>query len=349
MRASQLMAQFLCGCWRSSASASDLTEAELNFIQPLLQSSGAGGLAWWQIRHSPLHTAPVGNALQQTFRLQTLLAAKHEMEIQNLFRLMREANLEPLLVKGWAIAQRYPAKGLRPYGDIDLILRPRDRAQAEALLNRLADKTFRVDFEHEELEDFEDQRYEDLLAHSQLVKLGDSDIRVMSEEDHLRFLCIHLLRHGAWRPLWLCDIAVAVEARPAAFDWQRCLGDDPTQAGWVLSTIRLAAELLGAQIDHTPAAKHRLPKWLMPMVLKQWEHPGSADHAPPELIMTSLRHPSHLAKALAARWPDAISASIRMRAPFNEKPRWPFQLANYVRRVTDFGKRLASLAVKHNL
>ena len=45
-------------------------------------------------------------------------------------------------------------------------------------------------------------------------------------EDQLRQLCLHLLRHGACRPLWLCDVAVMLESLPGDFDWDRCLGGD---------------------------------------------------------------------------------------------------------------------------
>ena len=43
------------------------------------------------------------------------------------------------------------------------------------------------------------------------------DVRVLSPEDDLRFLCLHLLRHGAVQPLWLCDICVLLEARANDF------------------------------------------------------------------------------------------------------------------------------------
>ncbi len=50
---------------------------------------------------------------------------------------------------------------------------------------------------------------------SQLVNLDGVDVRVPGLEDHLGILCLHLLHHGAFRPLWLCDIAAALETRPA--------------------------------------------------------------------------------------------------------------------------------------
>jgi hypothetical protein len=320
-----------------------VSEAELALLNPLLQGSGAGSLGWWRIRHSGLESLPTGQQLLASYRLQTLQAARHNLDIQAIFHLMNEAGIEPILVKGWASARLYPEAGLRPYGDVDLILRPQQFEQAKALMDSPAGRKYWVDFDHEELEKLDEQEIEALYGHSQQIKLGDAQVRLMSEEDHLRFLCIHLLRHGAWRPLWLCDIAVAVESRKADFDWQRCLGKDEKQADWVLATIRLAHELLGADISHTPAENKLLPKWLVPSVLKQWEQPCSAAHRPPELIMISLRHPQRIPQAIRERWPDPISASIRMNAPLNELPRLPFQVANYIVSLARFMIRLPKL------
>jgi hypothetical protein len=340
----ELMIQLLSGSWSNKLLQPVISEEDLNRSSAMLQDSGAGGLLWWQIRESDLRDSAAGEALHQLYRMQTLIAAKTELEIQNIFRILRSNHLEPILVKGWAIARHYPAKGLRPYGDIDLILHPKDRTKALEVMQSPEGRKYYGDFDHEELEKLDEQTLDDLFAHSQLVKLGETEIRVMGDEDHLRFLCIHLLRHGAWRPLWLCDIAIAVESRKADFDWQRCLGKDKNQADWVTCTIRLAHELLGADIRNTPAENKTLPKWFVPTVLQQWEHPRLGDHTPPELIMTSLRRPAHIVKAIRERWPNPISASIRMNAPFNECPRLPFQVANYAKDTASFAKRLAKMA-----
>jgi hypothetical protein len=338
-----LLAKVLSGCWRQQQADWPISEADLDLLNPLLQGSGAGGLGWWRIRHSSLESLPVSQQLLASYRLQSLQAARHDLNVQAIFKLMRQAGIEPILVKGWASARLYPARGLRPYGDVDLIVRPRQLDSARALLKRQEGRGFWVDFEHEELEKLDEQGIERLFADSQLIDLAGTPVRLMGEEDHLRFLAIHLLRHGAWRPLWLCDIAVAVESRKANFDWQRCLGEDEKQAGWVLATIRLAHELLAAEIEDTPAEAKVLPSWLVPTVLKQWQQPCSVDHKPPELIMTTLRHPRRLPRAIRERWPDPISASIRMNVRFNELPRLPFQLANYLVSLGRFVARLAKL------
>ena len=127
---SKLLAEILFTSWRNEPLTLQITEQQLKGLSLLLQNSGAGGLAWWRIHHLPLKDSPVALEFQQLFRLQTLQVAKQENEIKQLFAYMREAGVEPVLVKGWAINRLYPAKGLRPCGDIDLFIDPRQYAKA---------------------------------------------------------------------------------------------------------------------------------------------------------------------------------------------------------------------------
>jgi hypothetical protein len=66
-----------------------------------------------------------------------LSALIHEQEIKHVFSLLRAEGIEPVLVKGWSIARLYPDRALRPYGDLDLCVRPDQFAQARAALKRL--------------------------------------------------------------------------------------------------------------------------------------------------------------------------------------------------------------------
>jgi hypothetical protein len=60
-------------------------------------------------------------------------------------------------------------------------------------------------------------------------------------------------------------------------------------------------------------------------------------------IREVLRHPRTLPRALRDRWPDPIQATIRMGGPFNELPRFPFQLAEYLSHTAGFLARSAGL------
>src|SRR5215831_16023874 len=122
-----VVATSLHGSWRSSPpSELRISTDELDEITPLLYDSGAAGLGWWRIRETDLRGTPSGELLHQAFRLQALQAGIHQTKIQKIFRLMRAVGVEPILLKGWAIARLYPHAALRPYGDIDLFVRPQD-------------------------------------------------------------------------------------------------------------------------------------------------------------------------------------------------------------------------------
>jgi hypothetical protein len=220
---------------------------------------------------------------------------------------------------------------LRVYGDIDLYVRPEQHGAAVAVMKHPECKQYIVDFVYDELSRMDNRNFDRLLARSQKLKLDNAEVSIPCAEHHLRLLCMHLLKHGAWRPLWLCDVAVAVEHRPPDFDWEECLGQSQPQRDWISCTIGLAHQLLGADVEHTPIAEKakRLPRWLVPAVLNQWEKPCAADHHPAELMLSTLRKGSGLVKALGNRWPDPIQASIRMGATFNTLPRFPFQLVYY--------------------
>ncbi|HTG17133.1 MAG TPA: nucleotidyltransferase family protein, partial [Blastocatellia bacterium] len=247
------------------------------------------------------------------------------------------AEIEPVLLKGRAMADLYPELALRPYGDVDLCFKTEQYATALAVLESPEGRAFNVD-PHDDLDRLYGLSFDELLTRSQMMRVGKIEVRVPCSEDHLRILCIHFLKHGAWRPLSLCDVAAALESRSDDFDWDRCLGTDKLITDWVACTIGLAHKLLGARTEDTPVTPRasRLPRWLLPAVLKQWEKPYPQANETTELMMTHLRKRSGVMRAMGMRWPNPIRATVYFRAPFNELPRFPFQLSNYVSQAARF-------------
>jgi len=343
-----VLSRILRYSWRPSPPPHECLSEQLAAAAPLLVASGAGSLGWWRVRRSELRDTPAALDLQDAYRLHALEAILHEREITEVLTFLRGAGVEPILVKGWAVARLYPEPGLRPYWDIDLCCRPDQYADAVAALGRLEHPTYLVDL-HRGLARLDEVNWDELYARSQVVMIGDVGVRVLSQEDHLRLLCIHLLRHGAWRPLWLCDIAAVVETRPADFDWDRCLGRNRRVADWIACAIGLARRLLKVPVDDTPVAtraKH-LPRWLVPHVLKQWNSPFPKLHPPRSYggpLIFYIRHRRRLLHALRMRWPDPIAATITVRGPLNEWPRLPFQIGHYVVKTGEFFAKLAKLS-----
>jgi len=328
------MAQLLAGAWRASPPPPVSSPGELAEIAPLLLRSGAGALAWWRIRDSGLQATPFAQEFQHDYRFHALHAALHERGLKQIIRLLRVCAVEPVLVKGWAIARHYPETGLRQYSDFDLCVLPDHFAAAKAALKSFESQGYNVDL-HLGFGKFFDWRTDDIFSRSQLVSLDDLEVRVLSAEDHLRFLCIHLLRHGVVRPLWLCDIAVLLETQPDDFDWDKCLGPSRQHADWVACAVGLAHQLLGAEVEGTPIARRaqKLPRWLVPAVLKAWGTPFRSLLP----LALSLRQPMNrfrgMLEELPRHWPNPIEATMTLKGPFNELPRLPFQVGHVFSRT----------------
>lgn len=330
----KLVAELLAGSWRVAPPLPVNSEEELAGISTLLMKSGAGSLSWNKIRNSELQSTRTGHEFHQAYRLHSLQAAMHERNIKKAIPFLRDCGVEPLLVKGWAIARLYPEPGLRPYGDLDICVLPDEYEKAQAALSTPEGQQYNVDL-HLGFGKFYDQPDDDIFANSRMVRLGDIEVRILSPEYDLRFLCLHLLRHGAVRPLWLCDIAVLIERQDDDFDWDLCLSGSRRRADWVACAIGLAHQLLGAEIDRTPVARRarNLPSWMMPAVLKGW----GAPYQMPGQIAAYLRHPVNrfkdLIRELPQHWPNPIEATMTVRGPFNEMPRLPFQVSHIFSRA----------------
>jgi len=348
-RIGSLLATVLAGSWRSSPQGLLCSEARLAEITPLLVGSMSGALAWHKVRNTGVKTSAAGLELQEAYRFHAVRTLVRQHAIKKVLTLLYREGVQPILVKGWAVARLYPEPGLRPYGDIDLVVRLEQYSAAAAAISAAIaaneiEKEYYIDL-HRGFEDLDDHSFDELYSRSTIVKLDDVDIRVLSPEDHLRVLCLHMLRHNAFRPLWLCDIAVAVETRAPDFDWDICLGKNRRRADWVACSIALAHRLLGAQIDDTPVA-HRaknLPRWLISNVLKQWETPYSMSQAPvthAAPMAKYIRDPRGLIADLRRRWPNPIEATVYVGGPFSELPRWPFQVGECVGRTAKFIARL---------
>ncbi len=338
----ELIASILAGSWREEPPEPGFSAGEIEGVLPLLTESGAGALAWWKIRHSPLADSAPALTLRQTYHRQTLQHAIQEGDIEYVFGLLRSHGIEPILLKGWAAAGLYPERGLRHPGDIDICVRPEQYAAAKAVEWEpgRGGKAV-VDLTHDEAYLLGGHSWDDLYARSRLVALNDSRIRVLGHEDQLRFLCVHLLRHSAYRPLWLCDVAAAVETMSGSSDWRVALGGDSREGNWIACVLDLARRLLGARVDHVPeeVKKLRAPEWLVREVLNQWKRPCTDQRRPHELMAVSLRRPSSVLPALLARWPDPIRAAVRLYLPLDESPRLPRQLKFYLVQSTSFLKR----------
>jgi hypothetical protein len=282
-------------------------------------------------------------AFLNEYKFQSLFAEVHRQNVKKVFAVLGSAGVEAVLVKGWAIARHYPKPALRPYGDLDICVRPSQFELAKQLIGESAAKIW-IDL-HSGFGTLDSENEDSLFGCARVCPVDDVAVRVPLEEDHLRMLCLHLLRHGAWRPLWLCDIAMALESRKKEFNWARFYGHDARRKEWLACVIGLARELLhastsDAELDGTT----RVPRWLLRNVLRRWSHWFSADYR--ERALQSLLHyrfePVRVLEDLYFRF-DPLRATVEMNGSFGRRPRLPYQLAALLRRFPDFPARVSHL------
>jgi hypothetical protein len=338
------IANMLSGAWRCLPPELNMAPVTVDTICPLLFRSGAGALGWWRVRHGTVGRSHA--TLHAAYLRYALNAAQHERQVVEAISILRAAGLEPLLLKGWAVGRLYAESGLRPSGDIDLYLPRIQRLAAENALR--AEGQYWADFQHEEIERC-GMGFERLYDCSESVQLNGFVIRILGPEDQLRFLCLHFLKHGAWRPVWLCDIAARLESLPIGFDWDRCLGESKRDASWIAYSVILAKRLLGADLRNAPLSRweSKLPEWLPESVLEQWSHPYPAN-LPSFLIQMEVSSWKNAIRASAQRWPNPIQAIVDAGGYFDRWPPISFQLRNCLKRAVKLccSKEFRKSAVK---
>jgi len=341
IRKGLLVATVLGGAWRSSDFPPvDISQHDLAEVTPLLCSSGVAALAWRRISNTHLRESSSAEVLHQTYRLQSLQTAIQAEQIERVFRMLRTASVDAILAKGWAASAFYTNRDLRPCGDIDIYVRPADFRIAQELFRRPDVTDYLVDL-HSDFAEINDRSIQEIFARSVVVQLGQEEIRLLGPEDHLALLCIHLLKHGAWRPLWLCDIAAALESLPVTFDWNVFLGRDRKRTSWIACAVGLAHRLLGARIAQLPLKLEQteIPEWLIRGVLEQWSSLFPAEHLPIQpapLMANNLRTGRNIIKGVVERWPDPITATFNLGGQFNNAPRLPYQLADFIALATRY-------------
>ncbi|MBI2867647.1 MAG: nucleotidyltransferase family protein [Chloroflexi bacterium] len=356
----ELVSHMLEGAWRPAPAPLSLSAAHLRAATPAITALGAGGLAWARLRRSECGDGQTARHLQHAYFYNVIETEMRMREIEAAVVALRVAGVEPVLCKGWAVARLYPETGLRPTGDIDLAVHPREYQTALSALGsvgqhraprprqprpdggeaRLPDRGFPLVDLHEGFDDLKGFDFDDIRERATAVPIGSSTVRVLSPEDHLRLVCVHLWRSSARSPVWLCDIAVMVESCSDGFDWSRCLSGDKHGTRQVLCAIALAHEMVGARVDRLPAFVRlpAVPRWLVDSVRKEWER-GRRIHFHDRSILTYLGSPRQLVKALGERWPNSIETTVAFGAPFNAAPRLPLQFSYFLWRAGAFAAR----------
>jgi hypothetical protein len=342
-----LLATLLAGAWRAKVVPTTLTEDELRLEFPFVLKSGTAGLAWRRIRGTPLASTEAGQEISRARLVKAAEAAILEAQIERMVSTGTLADARPILVKGWAHARLYPEPGLRPYSDVDFFVTPEryQRIHPETAMTPVADPERPVSVDLQTVwVDLPDRSWGQILAHSRVVTVRSSQIRVPGPEDALRLSCLHLLRHLACNPVWLCDVAVMLENLPADFDWEYCLSGCQRRTQWMLSVVRLANQVLGANVQRCPSSllPPSVPSWMVKTLLRVWGHGDLYQHPwplPRPLASVFRNDFRRLPSALAERWPNPLQSIWRFSWPVNRFSGRFAQVLDYALRALIWGHR----------
>ena len=185
-------------------------------------------------------------ALKQIAVAQAGLALAHQRELARILQALHDEGIEVLLLKGPVLARtHYPQPGLRPYRDLDLLVREPALAVAARILEGwgYAEKAEDSDggplhHEHARFQQiyFDTERRLRVELHgdhlqigvqpadmdriwerAEQIELGGVGARALERHDLFVHLCVHLHRHGFSRLIWFNDLDLML--RREALDW----------------------------------------------------------------------------------------------------------------------------------
>jgi hypothetical protein len=328
----------LRSAWREVPEPVSELGAAVSTAAATLLGTGCGALAWWRIRSSPLADESGAAPLREAFQLHTLQAAVHAKNIEHVLGHFNAAGLTPMVFKGLTMARLYARPGLRPYGDVDILVSTADEERARDVIRSMSSQLRAlVDLDMRVLHRFlPDRSFTELAERSSTETLGNATFRVPAAEDHLRLISLHQLDHGGWRPLWLCDVAAFVETLPEGFRWELVLSGNPHLSEAVVALLGLAEDLLGARLPPgTPRVA--VPPWFRKATLNAWA--GGFQAPPDSLLKLHKLGLRRAAAAVRARWPDPLTSTLHLRAPLRVIPRPLLQTVECARRALLFALR----------
>jgi hypothetical protein len=268
-----------------------------------------------------------------------LLRAKlYEEKIKGALRLFRENEIEPILIKGWAVAREYPEKHRRIYSDLDFCISEQSYAKALKLVEKEEARKFNIDL-HCGLRHLDTVEWDNLFENSKLVEIDEVPVRILRPEDHLRVLCVHWLTDGGANKERLLDFYYLIQNHMKDFDWDRCLGIvSDVRREWICKTIGLVSKYY--QLDVSKFSFYdetrELPAWLIKALEKEWT--AGVGLKP---LHTIIRNKSELWSQIKKRFPpNAIQATIDMEGRIDMTNRGYYQLGSMILRLRPSLRRI---------
>lgn len=233
---------------------------------------------------------PSSELLRRVASEQVALTLAHQGELPRILRELERKQVEVVVLKGPGLARvSYPQEGLRPYRDLDLLVRERDAATAIELLaqaayteqheeprrrlhreHALSQRVFehsgrrlRVEVHCDHLQiGVEPVGMDAIWERSERIDFGGVAARILEPHDLFVHLCVHLHGHSFSRLIWFKDLDLLV--RDGGLDWA-LVRQRATEQGCV-DSVALSLDLLEAMLaTRLPAEARALvasrPSW----------------------------------------------------------------------------------------
>jgi len=214
-------------------------------------------------------------------------------ELSDILSSFKRSGIQVIILKGAVLAETlYPDISLRPFSDIDLLIRDQDLLKAESDLQYLDYEKYTREFRQGYQREFE--KYSAYLkrgriaihvdlhtrlfpfAHAQeselngfwdravVTQIGGNICLVLSAEDTVLHLCAHIFKHGfQTRLLWFYDIALMISKYGESLNWKLIEKNARTLGvygivGFVLDQVRHALDISLPQSAASWAQSYKL-------------------------------------------------------------------------------------------
>jgi hypothetical protein len=186
--------------------------------------------------------------------------------LENLLNHFAEHGIDVLPLKGPSLSKRlYKSETMRQSNDLDLLVRQKDYARAESLLLTLGfavssdkDDYHRRFIRNEAVVELHfgisSPRYfpfdlEGVWSRSRAGSFMGRPMRVMSDDDLALYLCLHGIKHGFSRLIWILDFTYALRAmQPGSYNRLLESARRDSQEAWLLIGCAAVREMFPQQL-----------------------------------------------------------------------------------------------------
>ncbi len=188
----------------------------------------------------------------------------------------RDAGIDVIVLKGAALAETvYHDIGMRGFNDVDILVKKDDLQKAKKIAQaagynldeRISPETYNEKFgcdlhyiKNVILEihwgiarktgndRFAKIEIDELWKNATFAKIANVDTLVLSPEDMLLHLCIHLPRHRYNRLIWFCDISEIIRQHDIKWNYVLKNAEKYRTKAYLYYGLRFTSELLGAEV-----------------------------------------------------------------------------------------------------